>query len=187
MEKIILTDCDEVILAWTPAFKHFCRTEHNLTYHENDHRKVVDIFGDRTFELVDEFNNDPKYFENIPAYKDAQIYLPQFHKEGYKIIVISACGRSNHIIDMRRKNLEEQFGKIFEDILTVDYHESKEEHLKKYSESWWVDDHFGHIVTGLSLGHRCIHLARIHDKDKHDNRVYDAKTFKDVYRIIKGK
>jgi FMN phosphatase YigB (HAD superfamily) len=184
---VILTDADEVILKWFPAFKSFIKSYHNIDYPINDDRRLDEVLGyDLAFKLIDEFNNTPKHFANLHAYEDALIYLPKLYNEGWKIVVITACGTDNKTYIMRKTNLEAVFGNIFEDILTVNYLDSKLIHLNKYMSTWWIDDSFKHIEAGLEAGHKCIHLARVHDKNIHHPNVKEAKDWKNVYNIIHG-
>lgn len=184
---VILSDVDEVLLRWHPAFKAFCKSHHNIDYPENDDRRIDEVLGwDLAFRLIDEFNNDPKHFANLHAYSDALMVLPKLHKEGFKIVAITACGVDDHTYAMRKTNLNAVFGNIFEEILTVNYMDSKSAHLNKYEPTWWVDDSWKHIEAGLEANHSCIHLARVHDRDKHHPKVHEAKDWYDVYKIIHG-
>jgi len=186
-EKILNLDCDEVLLQWGPAFKKFCQSK-NINYQDDDNRKIIDILGwDLAFELVDEFNTNPKYFTNLQPYEDAAKYIPIIHNDGWTINIITACGTSENAYNMRKENLSKMFGNVFNKILTVNYLDSKQPHLEKFKPTFWVDDSWIHIESGLAAGHKCIHLARIHDKNKHDPRVFDAKSFKDIYKIINTK
>jgi hypothetical protein len=83
--KLILTDCDEVILHWTDAFTNWLKTEKSIfpTKYRNSHyiSTWLDIHPDEACDLVVEFNSS-KHFEVLEPYDCATDYLPKLHSEG---------------------------------------------------------------------------------------------------------
>jgi len=182
-DKIILTDIDEVLLKWLPTFKNFIKSHYNIDYPEDNH--VGDVLGEDGFKYVHEFNHTSKHFANLHAYSDALSILPKLHNEGWKIVGVTACGTEDDVIAMRKTNLYAVFGHIFDDILTVNYTDSKLIHLNRYDTTWYIDDAWKHVFEAADI-HKCIHLKRIFELDKSDPRIINANDWYDVYNIING-
>jgi hypothetical protein len=181
----ILTDVDEVLLKWKPTFDRFLEDQHGIKVPENYRNKRVDEWlGEKTWDYVNQFNGDPTHFSCLPAYEDAALWVPRLHQEGWTLIAITAAGRNDAAFQMRQANLKSQFGDIFDDLHHVDYEEGKDCWLEKYHPTWWIDDSWTHILTGLKYNHNCIHMVRYWDSEHFNENVARAGSWEDVYRIV---
>lgn len=188
-DRTILVDVDEVILQWTPTFDQFLLDHHGI-------ERPVEARSIHTFEWLGmetavkfarEFNTNPQHFENLPAWEDAARVLPILVEEGWSFVAITAAGRCENAMEMRRKNLLKEFGDVFTDIHHVNFTEGKDCWLEKYSPTWWVDDSWSHVMSGLRHNHSSIHMVRLHDRALSHPEVKKAHSWDEIREIINGR
>ena len=189
-EKIILTDCDGVLLAWEGAFhewmisKGFTKKE-EATY---DISKTFGIPKSLGKKLVKEFN-ESAWMGFLPAYKDARSGVAKLVEHGWKFVVITSLSLDPKAQMLRVSNLKNIFGKnVFVDVVCLDTGEDKDEELVKFDGSglWWIEDKPENAECGLKYGLKPIMIEHDHNKaHKVDGIVY-AYDWEAIFNIIEG-
>ena len=195
MNKILLTDIDEVLLDWSWSFENFLKKEKNLIFeHKLKNYYDFEKWSGKPFEeiwsYVDEFCSNKDYYRNIPVFQCAKEVLPELHKKGWDIIPISAAPNLEHVKENRKYNLENHFGYIFKKIhLTGDKNNTskncKIKTLCQYESTYFVEDSPSQLEKCLTTNHNIIIMDYEYNKHiKHNNRV---KNWYEIYDILERK
>ena len=119
LPKVILADCDGVLLDWEWAFSVWMRDRgytlaenrkksYYLHHHyneldEKDAKKVVKLF------------NESAAIGFLPALRDATYYVKRLHEEhGYKFHAITSVSLDPNAIKLREMNIYKLFGRTVE-------------------------------------------------------------------------
>lgn len=189
-EKIILTDCDGVLLAWEGAFhewmisKGFTKKEHG-TY---DISKTFGIPKTLGKKLVKEFN-ESAWMGFLPAYKDARSGVAKLVEHGWKFIVITSLSLDVKAQMLRISNLKNIFGKnVFIDVICLDTGADKDEELVKFKDSglFWIEDKPENAEAGLKYGLKPIIIEHEHNKGHDVEGIETAYDWEEIYNIIEG-
>ena len=190
--KVILTDCDGVLLDWEYAFnqwmtKHGYKMTGDMSYwiHERfdvgyaDSKKLVRMF------------NESAAVRKIPPLRDAIKYVKKLHEEhGYIFHMISAMTDDEYAQHLRVKNLTEMFGPtVFEKYVFLPCGGDKDEALGKYRDTdcWWVEDKTANANLGSILGLRSILMEHDYNKeDSTEDDVVSASNWKQIYEMVTG-
>jgi 5'(3')-deoxyribonucleotidase len=186
-EKLILTDCDGVLLHWEWSFDRWM-SKHGYVKHSEgayDIDQCYDISRTKAEELVKMFN-ETVFVTNLPPYRDAIKYVRKLHEDhGYVFHVITSIGDEPEIVEGRVKNLHSVFGASpFYRITCLDPSVSKLSVLNQYAESGcvWIEDHLSNFHLGNNLGLNSILV------DQHYNRTFntDSRVFswREIYEEI---
>ncbi|MFA5489882.1 MAG: hypothetical protein WC284_11785 [Candidimonas sp.] len=157
----LLTDVDGVLLDWVGGFERYARELYD-TNHSMGEKTVSEWLRCTETEehhIVTNFHQHEK-FSQLDAYDDAVDILKSLHYHGWTIIAITACGDDPQTKQLRQSNLQKHFGDIFDDLICTPVHGSKDEALKKFSPSYWVDDMHHHVISGRKHGHHSFHMNR---------------------------
>jgi len=177
MKPVILTDVDGVLVSWQSNLPFFA-AEHNIPT-ERIIEMVVDgkcrdpkeIFGcdDRlSHQLFLEYNNS-KWIRGLKGYRDA-LEVVNSMKKDFDFVAITAIGRSPQSSLNRIANLNILFPGAFNEIMVVDYNESKlgcfQEAYEKYYDNivGWIDDSIPHVND--------YHSAVLHPVNKMPNPIW---------------
>lgn len=193
MNKLILTDIDEVCLRWHDIFESWARqTYAHLVEQKKDIKdsyhieEWLGLDKDTTIQAVLDFNNNANWWPWLPAYDDANEYIPRIHKEyGYSFIGITSCDDSNFSFDARMSNLRRCFGTAFTNIHCVGLHASKSKYLNWYKPAIWVEDRPSNAVLGMELGHESYLVTRPHNAGFHHENIIRVNGWNDLYERIK--
>lgn len=191
MEKFLITDCDDVCLDWYPAFRTFCEQKLNVSLTERaaqySMRDWLNIPAKEVRALIEEFDQRNESFGQLKSMRQAEIYLPKFHADGYKIIAITASSTQPASMQRRRDNLVREFGDIFTEVHFVDKSEDKKEFLKLYSPSLWIDDKIFNAQLGADLGHSGVvmrQLSNIEHEHEYPNLTW-VDNWEQIYNLKK--
>lgn len=197
-DKLILTDCDGVLLDWEYRFNQFMdekgytltedyRSQYGV---ENRFEEVRDKAHAR--ELVTIFN-ESAWIGWLPALRDAVKYVKKLNEEhGYLIGVITSLSTNQYATTLRQENLVRVFGEnVFDFIRCIDTGADKDEELMMFqdTECWWIEDKVENAKCGLKFNLKPILVE--HEHNKHyamdpDPKIKVAKNWKDIYNIITG-
>lgn len=157
-EKIILVDCDGVLLDWKFAFQTWMETHYGLVSGDSDEYEIAgnyDMSQKEFDKYVIEFNNSAA-IGFLPPLRDAVYYIKRLHKRhGFQFHCITALTKHRHPQMLREKNLEYLFGpNIFTEFVYQDTGKSKLDDLSKYSGTncFWVEDKIENAMDGLKVG-----------------------------------
>ena len=187
-EKIILTDCDGVLLAWEGAF-HEWMISKGFTKKEEAIYDISKTFGiPKTLgkKLVKEFN-ESAWMGFLPAYKDARSGVAKLVEHGWKFIVITSLSLDTKAQMLRVSNLKNIFGKnVFIDVICLDTGEDKDEELVKFDGSglWWIEDKPENAEAGLKYGLKPIIIEHDHNKDHEEDGIAYAYDWEEILTII---
>lgn len=187
MEKILLTDIDDVAVYWSKHFRRIFKQEtgHSPSVNDAGESRAYSHLGIEILEkYISDFNKSD-HFENLRPKANSEVILPKLKSEGWTIIGITACGRDPVVQDLRWKNLNKVFGKgVISDIHFVNWYECKSSHLKDYTNCPFVDDNIKHAETAHALGHRAMIMHRCYRRAfKHPNIPY-VRDWNEVYQEI---
>jgi len=187
-DKVILVDCDGVLLDWEYHFYKWVKAEKSLT-RKFDHYRVSEAIGISTkagHKLVQEFNSsgDMKYLSPL---RDAIKYVRKLHEEhGYIFHVITSQTHNQMARNWRMQNLHNVFGDVFDGITILGTGEDKDEELAKWegTNCWWVEDKPANIVMGNEFGLEGILMSHIHNQEDIDG--HRVQNWKEIYSLITG-
>lgn len=156
-EKILLTDCDGVMLDWVTRFNYWMIEKHGFEIVKPNAWKADHRFGikpDLARELVYKFNHSSWIGFLDPLY-DAQEGIAQLVSKGWKLVVITSLSTDPYSWKARMQNLENLFGKdAVKDLICLETGADKEDILRKWKDSglWWIEDKPANAVEGLKAG-----------------------------------
>lgn len=189
-EKVILVDCDGVLLDWEYAFDYWM------------HRHGYDKVNDAVYDMADAYAM-PKYevkrlirmfnesaaIRKLPPLRDAMKYVKKLHEEhGYVFHAITSLSDDQYAQHLRTKNLRELFGDTaFEKYVYLDTGADKDEALKPYegTECFWIEDKVQNCDLGLLLGLDSILMKHSHNTN-YNGIAKTASNWKEIYNIIIG-
>lgn len=186
-EKVILVDCDGVLLDWEYSFDQWM-ARHGYTVVCQGEYKMDVKYGIERAEakrLVRMFN-ESAWIRKLPPLRDAIKYVKKLHEEhGYVFHAITSLSNDEYAQHLRTKNLCELFGPtVFEKYVYLDCGADKDEALAPYegTECYWVEDKMENYKVGEALGLECILMGHPHNEGVPEyNRV---TSWKEIYDII---
>lgn len=187
-EKLILVDCDGVLLDWKYAFYKFMN-ENGYTVIEESQYDIAKTFGiekEQARILVRQFNESAR-IGFLPGLRDAIKYVKKLHSEGYVFHCITSLSTDYYAGKLREENLERLFGKdVFERVVCLDCGADKDDGLLPYKDSGciWVEDKPENAECGLNMGLRSILIEHDFNKDYQNNNLVKVKNWKEIYESI---
>ena len=188
--KVILTDCDGVILDWEYAFGQWMK-RHGYVVRETGNYKMDIKYGlerKETERLVRMFN-ESAWIRKLPPLRDAMHYVKKLHIEhGYVFHAITSLSNDQYAQHLRTKNLREMFGDtVFEKYVYLDTGADKDDVLIEYegTDCWWVEDKPENADCGINFGLNSLLV----DHDHNRNYTGDATrvcNWKEIYDIVTG-
>lgn len=167
--KIILTDCDGVMLDWVTAFDAWMSDNgHTKTGVEvYDMSQVYGITKAESKRLVREFNQSA-WMGYLKAFRDARSGIGQLYEAGYRFHVITSLSLDKKAARLRQMNLDNVFGKgVVKKLVCLDTGADKDEALEEYRGSglYWLEDKTENALCGLKYGLKSILITHEHNKD----------------------
>ena len=183
-EKIILTDCDGVLLDWLSGFHSYMA---DLGYEKkvDGIYSISETYGieyKKSKEFVCSFNKSDA-MATLPAIREAEKYLPMLAELGYKFKVITSQTDDARGKILRTFNLLQEFGLIFDEVEILGCGDDKDEALEPYRDSgmFWVEDKPENADVGSKLGLRSLLMVHDHNEDYVHEDVEFVYSWKDVY------
>jgi len=170
MKKIIVTDCDGVLLDWENSFYEWMKSKGHDAQNVGVY-DMADVFAMEKVEvkkLIKEFNNS-SWMVNLPVLRDARSGVAKLYEHGYRFHCITSLSLDKKAIRLRKYNLENVFGKgTFKEVLCLDTGADKDEALAPYvgSDAFWIEDKLENAECGAKLGLKSILLKHDHNKDE---------------------
>jgi FMN phosphatase YigB (HAD superfamily) len=188
-DKLILTDCDGVLLDWEYHFyKWLKETEgYERLGPEYNIGKAIGVAQKTGARFVNLFNRSEE-MKRLSPMRDAIKYVRKLHEEhGYIFHVITSQTNCRLAQEYRKENLRNVFGDVFDGFTILNTGEDKAEALKRWegTECFWVEDKAANIKMGNDVGLRGILIDHTWNK----TCTYEcerARKWKDVYNIITG-
>ena len=190
-DKIILTDCDGVILDWEEGFSVWM--EHHGHKKVEGYQYLYNIgqrYGmpsDAGNKLVKQFNESAA-IGFLPPLRDAQFFVKKLHEQHqYKFVCITSLSLDPYAEKLRRRNLQKLMGDAFLDVLCLDTGADKdiilEEYGKKYPGAYWMEDKPENVDWGIDAGLKGILIEHGHNMDYNGSATI-VKNWEEIYNLI---
>ena len=188
MEKIILTDCDGVLLNWEYAFGIWMEEQGyhsvemgNFIYNIGQRYNISNEEGKKLIKLFNESAN----IGFLPALRDAEHYVKLLGNLGYRFHIISSLSKNVNAQKLRVKNLEKLFGPVFDKHIYLDTGEDKDHVLATYqgTDCYWIEDKPENALVGIQFGLKSLlmeHAFNLHFADS----ITTVKNWKEIYHIV---
>lgn len=185
--KLILADCDGVLLHWEWYFDRWM-SKHGYTKRVEGAYSTAEAYHideQRGEQLVRMFN-ETVYAGSLPPLRDAVKYVHKLHEDyGCILHVISSISGESEIAEARQRNLYNVFGSsVFYKITCLDPSVSKLVALNEYagSNAIWVEDVVPNYDLGTQLGlHPILINHSYNNKATEYNRVH---YWQSIYNIV---
>jgi FMN phosphatase YigB (HAD superfamily) len=189
-EKVILVDCDGVLLDWEYAFDQWMKRHGYTVVMPNDYKMHVKYGIDKAeAKKMIRIFNESAWIRKLPPLRDAIKYVKKLHAEhGYIFHAITSLSNDQYAQHLRTKNLRELFGDtVFEEYVYLDTGADKDDALAPYAESdcYWVEDKPENAQLGADLGLDAL-LMNHHHNQEYDGDARRVNNWKEIYEIIVG-
>ena len=191
MSKIILTDCDGVLLDWDLSFEQWMLNQGypkqvkdtydtGIAYQieRSDQRRLVKTF------------NESAWMGFIEPFRDAINGVQRLVDNGYKFHCITSMTTEPKATELRKYNLEKVFGKdVFTEYAFLNIGKDKDEALAPYegTEYYWLEDKPKNAECGLQFGLKPILIEHEHNKNYKNENIMLLKNWEEIVdRILNG-
>jgi len=188
-KKLILTDCDGVLVDWVYSFDMWMK-RHGYNKVRDDVYDLAlcyDIEKSETKRLVKMFNESAN-IAYCPPLRDAIKYVKKLHEEhGYVFHCITSLSLDPFAAKARERNIKALFGETaFEKIVCLDTGADKDEALLPYKDSGclWLEDKIENAVCGHELGLNAVLIEHDHNVDFYHGDIPVVKNWKEIYDMI---
>ena len=190
-DKIILTDCDGVVLDWEEGFSVWMEHHGHSTV---DGFKYMYNVGDRYGISKEQGSQMVKVFNEsaaigfLPPLRDAQYFVKKLHEQHqYKFIAITSLSLDPYAKELRERNLKKLFGDAFIEVVCLDTGADKDEILKeygaKYKGNYWIEDKPENLKAGIDAGLEGILVEHGHNMDYTGNANV-VINWQEIYSLI---
>jgi FMN phosphatase YigB (HAD superfamily) len=189
-DKVILTDCDGVILDWKYSFDQWMnRHGYSAIGERQEDYSMAKRYGldEKEAKRFCRMFNESATIRKLPPLRDAIKYIKKLHEEqGYVFHAITSLSDDQYAQHLRTKNLIELFGPtVFEKYVYLDTGADKDEELYKYKDTgcFWVEDKIANAEVGLEMGLRPLLMVHDHNRDYQGDveRVY---SWREIYEKV---
>lgn len=191
LDKVILTDCDGVLMNWEYAFNvwminhGYQMVDDGVTYYDMGDRYGLQPGQKR--KLV-KFFNESAAIGFLPPLRDAMYYVDLLHrKHGYVFHMITSLSLDPNAQNLRIQNAKKLFGEtVFEKFIFCDTGADKDDVLEPYRNSGkiWIEDKVENAELGDRLGLESILIEHGHNMD---NKQFPLmKNWSELYEYITG-
>lgn len=192
-QKLILTDCDGVLLDWRKGFldwlpDHISNTLTMDAMEEENFNNAFDYDQRHIDNLAVEFNQSPD-IANLEPVRDAAVYVPKLADLGFRFHVCTAMGVDPASQQFREYNLYKVFGDFFQVVQLLPVGASKAAWLNQYRDSgyFWCEDHVGHAQDGQALGLKSVLVtdsSNSHYTGDELVRTSEDHPWQDIYNMV---
>ena len=186
--KIILTDCDGVLLDWETAFHKWMGAKGYVKKADAIY-DISETFGIEKTEgkrLVKEFN-ESAWMGYLKPLRDARSGVARLYEAGYRFHCITSLSLDTKAKRLRLMNLENVFGKgVFKELICLDTGADKDHILEEYEGSgfYWIEDKTENAICGLQFGLKPILIHHAHNVDCDHEDVIVCQDWNDIVNEI---
>ena len=189
--RIILTDCDGVLLNWEYAFAVWME-DHGfemipggeLNYDIGERYGITKTQGKRLIKMF----NESAAIGFLPPLRDAMYYVKRLHEEhGFVFHCITSLSMDKNAQRLREMNLSKLFGEtVFEKIVCLDTGADKDEALAPYRKTglWWIEDKPENAELGCTLGLEPILVEHGHNMHYYHDAVHKVRDWREIYELV---
>lgn len=187
-DKLILVDCDGVLLDWLYSFQRWM------------HQHGYEIEDATNYDIGVMYGIEKKYAKNIvrhfnesaaigwlPPFRDAVKYVRKLHEDhGFIFHCITSLSLDEYAGKLREKNIKALFGKTaFEKIVCLDCGADKDKALEPYKNSGcvFVEDKMENCDVGLDLGLNSVLIAHMHNYH-YKGSATRVQNWREIYELI---
>lgn len=187
--KVILVDCDGVLLDWEYSFDQWMK-RHGYDIAVDGPYQMKEKYGmpEKDIKRLIRMFNESATIRKLPPLRDAIKYVKKLHEEhGYIFHCVTSLSNDQYAQHLRTKNLIEMFGpSVFEKYTYLDTGADKDEALAEYKDTqcYWVEDKIKNAEVGYDLGLKSILVEHTHNKDYSNNNIPVLKNWKEIYNSI---
>jgi FMN phosphatase YigB (HAD superfamily) len=189
-QRIILVDCDGVLLDWEWAFGIWMQ-ERGYVQRPNakDYYTIHDQFENLTWTEAKKFTklfNESAAIGFLPPLRDSVYWVRRLNEElGYRFICITSLSTDINAQKLRRMNLEKYYGDVFDDIVCLPTGGDKHEALDKFvgTEYFWIEDKPENADVGFERGLRSILIEHGHNMN-HQCPYPIVKNWREIFDIV---
>lgn len=190
-EKLILVDCDGVLLDWQYGFFRWMK-QHGYEVINSGVYDIGETFGiEKAYAktLVRTFNESAA-MGWLPQFRDSIKYVRKLHEDhGFVFHCITSLSLDEYAGKLRKKNLEALFGKtVFEKIECLDCGADKDEALLPYKDSGcvFIEDKPENTISGINVGLNSVLITHDHNLNfKNESLgITRVKYWKEIYEMI---
>ena len=190
-DKIIVVDCDGVLLDWEHSFKLWMKEKGYEVKNDVEYSmaKSYEMEKPEMKKLIRHFNESATMC-CLPPLRDAVKYVRKIHEElGYVFHCITSLSDDENAQRLRTMNLKKLFGEtVFEKFTYLDTGADKDEVLAKYKgkDYMFIEDKVENAIAGAKVGlEGCVmkHGFNIHDIEP--NGLTGFANWKEIYEYLK--
>lgn len=100
------------------------------------------------------------------------------------VVAVSSCDDEKGVVQNRKKNINDHFEGLVDEIICLPLGSSKIETLQNFPPSVWVDDNITNAIEGASIGHDAILFSRPWSYNSHFGSVQRVACWDEVIRKI---
>jgi FMN phosphatase YigB (HAD superfamily) len=187
--KVILVDCDGVLLDWEYSFDQWMK-RHGYEIAVDGPYQMKEKYGmpEKDIKRLIRMFNESATIRKLPPLRDAIKYVKKLHEEhGYIFHCVTSLSNDQYAQHLRTKNLIEMFGpSVFEKYTYLDTGADKDEALSEYKDTqcYWVEDKIKNAEVGYDLGLKSILVEHTHNKHYSNSNIPVLKNWKEIYNSI---
>lgn len=188
--KLILVDCDGVLLDWESSFHEWMDSEgykivpdcdvnaYSLHFHYGLSKKKIR-------ELIVKFNSSAA-IATLKPFRDSVEFVTKLSNEGYSFCVITSLSTDKYAISAREANLKLVFPTVDFEVICLDTGSDKDEALLPYKNSglFFIEDKTENAQTGNRLGLTSLLIRHTHNENVKDIPILD--NWREIYEYING-
>lgn len=188
-DKIIVVDCDGVLLDWEHSFKLWMKEKGYEVKNDVEYSmaKSYEMEKPEMKKLIRHFNESATMC-CLPPLRDAVKYVRKIHEElGYVFHCVTSMTLDRHANKLREQNLSNLFGETaFEKVHCLDTGADKDEALLPYLDSGcvWVEDKIKNAELGDRLGMSAVLMKHDHQNDYTNDAIPAVESWKEIYEML---
>lgn len=196
LDRLILVDCDGVLLNWEYAFNTWMQangytiSEDPVNKYSYDMKERYELSSDVAVSLVKHFNESAA-MGFLPPQRDAIQYVRKLHEElGYVFHVITSLSKNPYACELRKMNLRKMFGEtVFDGFTFLDTAQDKNRCFEPWKDSglFWIEDKTENAISGRNWGLSPILIEHGHNMfvDCDKEHITMVKNWKEIYELLK--
>ena len=192
MEKLILTDCDGVLLWWNNGIRPFMDLKGHIENpeHKDDyHLSLRYSLAEQHVQLLVKEFNESQWVENLEPFADSVKYVKLLADKGFRFIAVTSLSDAPAAKVYRTKNLHNLFGDVFDEVICLSQGKNKYEQLLRWKDSglFWIEDHAGQAEAGHRAGLKSLLIDHPYNAYYHKNlfpRVSCVNPWEEIFDII---
>ena len=188
--RLILVDCDGVLLDWEWAFSVWMK-QHGFQQRPNakDYYRISDQYENVSGSDAKKYTqlfNESAAIGFLPPLRDSVRWVKELNQRHlYRFHCITSLSTDENAVALRKMNLYKYFGNVFDNIQCLPTGSDKDEALEPFRDTglWWIEDKPANADVGHGLGLRSILLEHRHNM-QHECPYPIVTNWKEIYQLI---